>query len=86
LTNFINKIYPLLINKLTHKTGLAKLADQCSADTGSIYTIYENIGKLALSGKIISENTIVELENLSGGVYLLSIGENLKQTFKVIKE
>lgn len=58
MTNFINKIYPLLINKLTHKTGLAKLTDQCSADTGSIYTIYENTGKLALSGKIISENTI----------------------------
>ena len=53
---------------------------------GSIYTVFDNLGKKVLSGKINSENTIVELENLSGGVYLLSIGENLKQTFKVIKE
>jgi len=53
---------------------------------GSVYTVFDNLGKKVLEGKIISENTIVELENLSGGVYLLSIGENLKQTFKVIKE
>jgi len=53
---------------------------------GSIYTIYDNTGKLVLSGKIISENTTIELGNLSGGIYLFSAGENLKQTFKVIKE
>ena len=53
---------------------------------GSIYIVFDNHGKKVLSGKINSENTIVELENLSAGVYLLNIGENLKQTFKVIKE
>lgn len=53
---------------------------------GSSYTVFDNLGKKVLTGKIISENTIVELENLSAGVYLLSIGDNLKQTFKVIKE
>jgi hypothetical protein len=53
---------------------------------GSVYTIYDNIGKVALSGKIISENTTIELGNLAGGIYLFSVGENLKQTFKVIKE
>jgi len=53
---------------------------------GSIYTVYDNTGKLVLSGKIISENTTIELGNLSGGIYLFRVGENLKQTFKVIKE
>jgi hypothetical protein len=53
---------------------------------GSIYTVYDNTGKLVFSGKIISENTTIELGNLSGGIYLFSVGENLKQTFKVIKE
>ena len=53
---------------------------------GSVYTIYDNTGKLVLSGKINSENTVIELGNLSGGIYLFSVGENLKQTFKVIKE
>lgn len=53
---------------------------------GSVYTLYNNIGKTVLSGKINSENTIIELGNLSDGIYLLSVGENLKQTFKVIKQ
>jgi len=53
---------------------------------GSSYTVYDNYGKVVLSGKINSENTVIELGNLSGGIYLLSVGDNLKQTFKVIKE
>jgi plastocyanin len=53
---------------------------------GSVYTVYDNTGKVVLSGNIISESNIIELGNLSGGIYLLSLGENIKQTFKVIKE
>ncbi len=53
---------------------------------GSDYTVYDNTGKLVLTGKINSENTVIELGNLSGGIYLFSVGENLKQAFKVIKE
>ena len=53
---------------------------------GSIYTVYDNTGKVVLSGKINSENTVIELGNLSGGIYLFTVGENMKQTFKVIKE
>jgi hypothetical protein len=52
----------------------------------SAYTIYDNIGKLVLTGKITSENTVIEIGNLSGGIYLLSVGANFNQTFKVIKE
>ena len=53
---------------------------------GSSYEIYNNTGKTILKGIIISEETIIELGNLSGGVYLFRVGENLKQSFKVIKE
>jgi hypothetical protein len=53
---------------------------------GSAYVIYDNTGKTIIKGKITSKNTIIELGNLSGGIYLLSVGENLKQTFNVIKE
>ncbi len=52
----------------------------------SVYTIYDNTGKVVLSGKINSENTIIEIGNLSGGIYLFSFRDNLKQTFKIIKE
>ena len=59
------------------------------ADTkliGAVYNTYDNTGKVVLSGKINTENTSVDLEKLAAGIYLFSIGENVKQTFKVIKE
>jgi len=53
---------------------------------GSVYSIYDNTGKVVLTGKIIAESTTIELGNLSGGIYMFSVGEKIKQTFKVIKE
>ncbi|MBM3399140.1 MAG: T9SS type A sorting domain-containing protein [Bacteroidetes bacterium] len=53
---------------------------------GEIYSIYDNNGKLALTGKLNSQNTTIDLGNLSGGLYMFSVGENMKQSFKVIKE
>jgi len=53
---------------------------------GSIFTITDQIGKTVLSGKLTNENSTIELGDLSGGVYLFSIGNNAKQTFKVIKK
>ncbi len=53
---------------------------------GSVYTVYAITGKSVLSGKINSENTIIELGGLSAGIYLFSVGENMNQSFKVIKE
>ena len=53
---------------------------------GQIYSIYDNTGRVVLTGRLNSENTTIELSNLSGGIYMFSVGENKKQTFKVIKE
>jgi hypothetical protein len=53
---------------------------------GDIYTIYDNTGRVVLTGKLNSQYTTIELNNLSGGVYMFSVGENMKQTFKVFKE
>ena len=53
---------------------------------GSVFTIYDNLGKAVKTGKINSVNTTIELNDLSGGIYTFSVGENKKQTFKVIKE
>ena len=72
-------VYPNPANSQINVKADAKLL-------GSVYTIYDNTGKLVLTGKINSDNTVIELGNLSGGIYLFSVGENLKQTFKVIKE
>jgi hypothetical protein len=53
---------------------------------GKPYVIYDNTARVVLSGKLNSENITIELSNLSGGIYLFSVGENLQQTFKIIKE
>jgi hypothetical protein len=53
---------------------------------GSIYTICDNTGKSVLNGYILSEQSVIDLGYLSKGLYLLSIGENLERTVKVIKE
>jgi hypothetical protein len=53
---------------------------------GASYAIYDNIGKVTLSGKINAENTVLDLGHLSGGVYLFSIGDHMKQMFTVVKE
>lgn len=53
---------------------------------GSVYSIYDNTGRVVLTGKLNSQNTTIELGNLSGGIYMFSVGANMKQSFKVIKE
>jgi hypothetical protein len=72
-------VYPNPAQHVIHVKADSKLL-------GSVYTIYDNEGKLVLTGTINFENTSIDLGILSGGTYLLSVGENLKQTFKVIKE
>jgi hypothetical protein len=53
---------------------------------GSVYSIYDNIGRVVASGKLNGENTMVELGHLAAGIYILRVGDNLKQTFKIVKE
>ena len=72
-------IYPNPAQSIVNVKADAKLI-------GTVYNIYDNTGKVVLSGTINAENTNVELGNLSVGIYLFSAGENVQQTFKVIKE
>jgi len=53
---------------------------------GSAYSIFDNKGRVVQTGKISSENTTIELSNFSSGIYMFNVGENMKQSFKVIKE
>jgi hypothetical protein len=53
---------------------------------GEVYSIYDNTGRVVLTGKLNAQNTTIEFGNLSGGIYMFSIGENMKQCFKIIKE
>ena len=53
---------------------------------GSNYVIFDNIGKVILNGLIYTESTAIDLGSFSNGLYLLRVGENYKNSFKVIKE
>jgi len=53
---------------------------------GTAYTIYDHIGKSVFSGIIINENTSIEMGNLPGGIYMLCVGDNMKQISKIIKQ
>jgi hypothetical protein len=53
---------------------------------GNIYSIFDNTGRVILTGKIKTENTSIELGNLSSGIYLISVEGINKQTFRLIRE
>ena len=53
---------------------------------GAAYTLYSNLGTAVFSGTINNENTLIEMENLPGGIYILSVGNSSKQIFKVVKQ
>jgi hypothetical protein len=77
------------INAISIHPNPAKSQITIKADVklvGSDYIIHDLLGKILLKGNLNAENTIIELGNLPAGIYLFSVGDNLKQTFKVIKE
>jgi hypothetical protein len=52
---------------------------------GESYSVIDNTGRIVLSGKIVAEITSIELGNLSNGIYLFQVKDNLNQSFRIIK-
>ena len=52
---------------------------------GSTYTLYDLLGNSLRSGILKDEKTSIALHTLSQGIYFLSIGRELKQQYKIIK-
>jgi hypothetical protein len=53
---------------------------------GKEFNIYDQLGKAVKSGVITSEETEIDLSNISEGVYLFKAGELMQETFKIIKQ
>jgi len=49
------------------------------------YIISDLFGNTILQGNIMNENTNIEIANFSKGIYLLTIKNDAKQTFKIVK-
>ena len=50
------------------------------------YSIYDNTGRIVLTGKLQPEVTSIEVGSLSTGVYTFKVGEDIHQTFTVNRE
>lgn len=57
-----------------------------SQHLGKSYTIYDKTGRSVSTGKLNSVNAIIELNNISEGVYMLRVGEHINRLFVVVKE
>jgi len=65
-------------SKITVKSSLALI--------GKEFNIYDQQGKVVKSGVITSEETEIDLSNISEGVYLFKAGAEMQETFKIIKQ
>jgi len=72
------KIYP---NPTTGKVNIEII----DAHVGDAYSVYSSTGIEVLTGSIKNKTTVLDLKDLSEGIYLITIGEELKQSIKVIK-
>jgi hypothetical protein len=52
---------------------------------GSNYQIIDNTGRIVLSGLLLNENQIIELNTLSAGIYSFSVLGELSKTLKLVK-
>ena len=52
---------------------------------GSLYQVYNSIGKLILSGKIHSDLQMISLKEFPIGMYLLTLENNLNKSIKIVK-
>ena len=53
--------------------------------TGSDFYVTNQTGRLVLTGKINKENSMIKVDQLAPGMYYVQIGQQNKQTYKVIK-
>ncbi len=53
---------------------------------GSEYKIFNIDGRMISTGKLKDENNILDMKNAPAGVYLFSIENKFRQTFRLIKE
>jgi hypothetical protein len=53
---------------------------------GSNYKLIDFTGRIVLTGFIEKEKETIQLDNIPNGIYLLNIGDSLRQNFKIIKQ
>ena len=67
------------------------VADQVQIKTnlgqvGNSFFVYDFTGKLMFTGALMADNTTVDMSKFSNGMYLIKIGNDVGDAFKVVKE
>jgi len=52
---------------------------------GAQYLVYNHLGENVATGKIHSENTVIDLAYLPAGVYFITVADNPGQSLKILK-
>lgn len=55
-------------------------------EIGSVYFVMDQSGRQVLVGELNRVTTVVDIKKLTTGIYFIQIGEQRKQTFKVVKK
>lgn len=53
---------------------------------GQMITLHDQNGRMVLSDQVQSEQTVLDVSNLSRGMYVLTIGDDVMNTYKIIKQ
>ena len=87
VTNDLNEIQNKINYSISPNPTTSKITVKSSlALIGKEFTIYDQLGKEVMSGIINSEETEIDLSNISEGVYLFKAGTEMQETFRIIKQ
>ncbi len=53
---------------------------------GTSYNVYSSSGALIRNGSITSEITTLDVQDLQEGIYFIQLGDNIQQSFEIIKQ
>jgi hypothetical protein len=79
---------PLIANQLKIYPNPASHQINIEANTkiaGSSFIISDPLGKIIITGKLNEKNTIINVDGLTTGIYVLRVGPNVKQRFNILK-
>ena len=86
-TNNLDEIQSKINYSISPNPTTSKITVKSSLElNGEEYIIYDQLGKEVMSGIISSEETEIDLSNISEGVYLFKVGEEMQETFRIIKQ
>jgi hypothetical protein len=55
-------------------------------EIGKTYKVVDHMGKVVLSGKIVTDKTTIDMSEISKGIFLLSIENQPGKTSRIVKE